>query len=90
MAVIHAPESIRFYWPDGRPAFEVPSADGKKQIKPDIRHARKNGLVPSVTTVLKTVRTDNRLEKWEVEQHLLVAFEMPPYPPETEIVWPVV
>ena len=72
----HAAEWGRFYWPDGRPAYEVPSADGKKMVEPDIRHAKKLGLLPSVTTIIQEAAKPG-LERWKVTQGILAALTLP-------------
>lgn len=60
-------ESHRFYWPSGSPCYEVPSADGKKSVKPTIAHARKGVCVPSVTTVLRETLASPGLTRWREE-----------------------
>jgi hypothetical protein len=70
-----AAESLHWYYPDGRPAYEVPNADGSKMINPDIRHARKLGLLPSVTTVMRVLAAPG-LERWKREQFALSALTL--------------
>lgn len=72
----HAAEWGRFYHRDGKPAYEVPSADGKKMITPDIRHAKKLGLVPSVTTIIQEAAKPG-LERWKITQGILSALTLP-------------
>ena len=79
--MIHASESGRFYWPDGKPAYEVPSADGKKMVEPDIRHAKKLGLKPSVTTIQREAAKPG-LVRWQVQQGILSALTLPRLPDE--------
>lgn len=47
----------------------VPNAKGDKQIKPDLRHAKKFNLYPSVTTILGVVDKPN-LTKWKINEHI--------------------
>jgi hypothetical protein len=60
-------ESSHFYWPDGRPCFEVQKKDGSGMRKTTITDCRKLALLPSVTTILscwpKTAITSYRLEQ---------------------------
>jgi hypothetical protein len=70
-----AAESCHYYYPNGSPAYEVPNADGSKMIQPDIRHVRKLGLLPSVTTVMRVVASPG-LERWKREQFALSALTL--------------
>ena len=72
----HPSESGHFYWPDGRPCYEVPSADGKKMVKPDIRHAKKLGLYPGTTTIIREAAKPG-LERWKQTQAILSALTLP-------------
>lgn len=82
MILPHAAESLHWYWPDGRPAYEVPGAKGQP-VNPDIRHARKLGLVPSVTTIMRVMAAP-ALERWKREQYALAALTLPRLPDETD------
>ena len=77
----HPSESGRFYYPDGKPAYEVQGAKG--MVKPDIRHAKKLWLVPSVTTVIAEAAKPG-LERWKQEQILLAALTLPKIEGEPE------
>lgn len=70
----HAAEWGRFYFPDGKPAYEVQGAKG--MVKPDIRHAKKLGLVPSVTSIIQEAAKPG-LERWKVTQGILAALTLP-------------
>ena len=70
----HASESGHWYWPDGRPAYEVPGANGQ-MVKPDIRHARKLGLCCGVTTIIK-MKAEPNLEAYKREQILASALTL--------------
>lgn len=76
----HAAEWGRFYWPDGRPAYEVPSADGR-MIAPDIRHAKKLKLKPSVTTICAEAAKPG-LERWKISQAIVACLTLPRNPDE--------
>lgn len=81
-----AAESLHWYYPDGRPAYEVPNADGTRMIQPDIRHARKLKLLPSVTTVMRVVAAPG-LERWKREQFALSALTLTRGPNEPDNVF---
>lgn len=68
-------ESTGWYYPDGRPCLEVPSADGKKLVKPTVTHARKLGLLMSVTNVLK-IKANYGLTAWMKEQERAAAWKL--------------
>lgn len=72
--VIHASERGHWYWPDGRPAYEVPGANGQ-MVKPNIRHARKMGLCCGVTTIIKMMSAPN-LEAYKRRQTLMAALTL--------------
>lgn len=63
------------WYNEGGLVSEVPSADGKRMIRPDCRHARKFGLVPSVTTIL-SVAARPGLDKWRREEFVKSAFHV--------------
>ena len=48
-----AKESSHWYWPDGRTCYEVERADGKGMRAATLRDARKLGLYPGVTGIIK-------------------------------------
>lgn len=79
----HAKEAQSWYWPNGRPAYTVPSADGKREIPPDIRHARKLGLLPGVSRIIRQL-AQPQLERWKQEQMMLAALTLPRNPDESE------
>ena len=60
-----------YYWPEGRPAYGV-----------DLRTAKKQGLYPSPTTVLK-IQHNAGLQYWLDQQLLKASFENPPAEGET-------
>lgn len=65
-----------WYNPDGSPCFEIPKADGKGTRSPTIADARKFGLLPSVTTILKVINKPE-LINWIVEQAVLAVLTSP-------------
>lgn len=82
--IVHASESTHYYRHDGSPVLSVPSADGKKMIAPDIRHARKYSLVPGYTSVAAVLSRPG-LERWKVRQAVLAALTLPRAPGESDI-----
>lgn len=79
----HAAQSLHWYWPDGRPAYEVPGSKPNTLVTPDIRHARKLGLLPSVTSVMRIVAAP-ALERWKREQFALAALTLTRLPHEPD------
>lgn len=73
----HASEGgTHWYSRDGLPVYEVPSADGKSMVNPDIRHARKLGLLPGFTSVNKVLYSFG-LERYKIRQGILAALTLP-------------
>lgn len=56
----------RWYWPSGKACHEITCANGVA-TQPDVRHAKKLGLYPSVTSILKMLNKEN-LELWKQEE----------------------
>lgn len=66
-----------FYYPDGRPAYEIEKKDGG--MRPvTLADARKLNLLPSVTTILK-VLDKPALNTWREEQVALSVLTTPRY-----------
>ena len=83
-----ASEGGHYYKRDGTPVYQVLSADGKKMVDCDIRHARKMLLVPGVTSITRCAAAPG-LTAWQVEQGILAALtEEPrrPHEPEREYI----
>lgn len=78
----HTAESHHWYYPNGSPAYEVPGAKGQPVV-PDLRHARKLGLLPSVTSIMKVLAAPG-LERWKREQAVLAALTLTRLPDETD------
>jgi hypothetical protein len=68
---------------DGKPAYEVPKADGKGMRKTTIADARKLSLLPSCTTILKTLDKP-ALNAWKTEQACLALATTPRLPDEKD------
>lgn len=66
-----------------RAVFEVPRADGSGMRKTTLADARKLGLVPSVTTILKAIAAPS-LESWKMEQMALALLTTPRLHVETD------
>lgn len=78
-------ESLHWYMQDGTPAYEVEAAKGG--MRPTtLRDARKLGLVPSVTSIIKCAAAPG-LERWKQEQVLMAALTLPRRPDEPESDW---
>lgn len=82
--IVYNNKSSHWYEKDGTPRYEVPSADGKKMVKTTVAHARKMGLLPSVTTILN-ILAKPQLESWKIEQAILCALTLPRLDDESEI-----
>lgn len=80
-----AAESGHWYKPDGKPAYTVIGANGKERAT-TLRDARKLGLVPSVTTILRSAARPG-LERWKAEQLLMSALTLQQMPGESETSW---
>lgn len=78
----HTPESQHWYDRDGKPVFTVKSKDGR-DIAPDIRHARKLGLVPGFNAISK-VLSSPALERYKQEQAILAALTLTRTPGEDD------
>lgn len=74
-------QSSHWYYPDGKPCYEVERADGQGKRPTTLRDARKLGLLPSVTTILQVLRKP-ALEAWLTEQACLAVLTAPKLPDE--------
>ncbi len=75
-------EGSHWYHYDGRPAYEVPRADGSGMRKTTLRDARELGLVPSVTSILKVLHKP-ALQNWLAAQYVIAALTLPKFPSES-------
>jgi hypothetical protein len=85
MIAIPNRESSHWYYPDARACFELPAADGTMR-KPTLRDARKLGLLPSVTGILRLWPAD-ALKNWLRGQDILAAGTTPRLPTESDDQW---
>ena len=76
IANIRPSEGGHWYYPNGQACYEVPKKDGKGMTKTTLRHARLLGLIPSVTTILKTLDKP-ALTSWKIEQAVLAVVTTP-------------
>jgi hypothetical protein len=74
-----------WYDKDGNPQYTIIGANGKERDT-DLRDARKLGLVPSVTTILK-VAAAPALDIWKQQQLLKSVAEVPRLDEEPEKEW---
>lgn len=78
----HAAESLHWYTRKGGVAYEVEAAKGG--LRPaTLRDARKLGLVPSVTSIIRCAAAPG-LERWKQDQVLMAALTLPKKPDEPE------
>ena len=80
--IVRASESQHWYTRTGDPAYTVKNKEGH-QRPTTLRDARKLGLVPSVTTIIKCAASPG-LEAWKLQQMMLAALTLPRAPEETE------
>ena len=79
---VHSSEAGHWYYPDGRPAYEIIGKNGKVRAT-TLRDARTHGLYPSVTTIIKTAAAPG-LEAWKQRQVMYAALTLPRRPDEDE------
>jgi len=86
-----ASEGGNWYDRSGRQVEMVPSADGKSMVRPDVRHARKLGLLPGVTGITGCAAKP-QLTEWMVMQGIMASMTLPrrPHEPEAEFIKRVV
>lgn len=82
----HASESQHWYTRKGDPLYEVKRADGKGTRPTTLADARKLGLVPSVTSIIKCAAAPG-LERWKADQLMMAALTLPRRPDEPEKEW---
>lgn len=81
----HASESGNWYLPNGEQVTTVPGSKGTP-VKPDIRHARKLGLLPGVTSIIRCAAAPG-LDLWKQKQAIMAALTLPRQPDEPEDSW---
>lgn len=82
MIVARPSESTHWYTKAGESAYTVTAKNGEKRPT-TLRDAKKMGLVPSVTTIMKCAASPG-LEAWKLNQMMLAAMTLPRAPDETE------
>jgi hypothetical protein len=82
----HASESGHWYARDGSPVYEVKRADGKGMRAATLADARKLGLLPGVSGIIRCAAAPG-LERWKQEQMLLAALTLPRNADEPEGAW---
>ena len=81
----HAAESLHWYTRTGQTAYTLVGANGKERA-PTVRDARKLGLVPSVTSIIKCAAAPG-LEMWKANQLMMAALTLPRADGEAEEAW---
>lgn len=76
-----ASEGGHWYHRDGTPCYEVPAKDGSPRAC-TLRDARKMGLYPGITTIIRCAAAPG-LEIWKQKQVLLAALTLPTVAGET-------
>ena len=78
----HVSESGHWYHRDGTPCYEIEGKGGK--MRPTtLRDARKLGLVPSVTSIIRLAAAPG-LVNWQIEQAILASLTLPRVEGETD------
>ncbi len=76
-------EGGHWYTRDGKPMYEVPNASSGGMRPTTIRDARKLGLVPSATTIMKG-EAKPQLINWLVQQGMMACLTLPRLPGEDD------
>lgn len=82
----HPSDSGHWYDRAGNSVWQVEGAKPGSLVKPDIRHARKLGLLPGATSINKCAHSEG-LVRWRVEQGMLAAKTLPAQEGETGEAW---
>lgn len=80
--IVRASESQHWYTKAGAPAYSVEAKNGN-QRPTTLRDAKKLGLIPSVTTIIKCAASPG-LEAWKLNQMMLAALTLPRNADESE------
>lgn len=80
--VVTFTDGSHWYEADGTPAYTRTTKDGRERPT-TLRDARKENLVPSVTTILGILRAP-QLERWKLENILIASLTLPRYDDEDE------
>jgi len=81
----HPSQAGHFYKHNGSPAYTIIGSNGKERPT-TLRDARKLGLVPSVTTILKESAKPG-LDNWKIDQAILSALTLPRLNEEPEVAY---
>lgn len=81
----HAAESTHWYGRDGSPQYTVKAKAGHDRPT-NLADARKMGLVPSVTTIIKCAHAEG-LQRWKLNEMLHAALTLPRGDNEAEEAW---
>jgi hypothetical protein len=79
----HGSEAGHWYDPVARLQVETIIGSKGEPVRPDLRHARKHGWYPGVTTILREASAP-QLERWKIKQAVLAALTLPRQPDETD------
>ena len=77
-----ATQAGHWYKADGSPCYTMTGANGQER-NTTLRDARKLGLYPSVTTIIKCAAAP-ALENWKLDQAILAALTLPRNPGESD------
>jgi len=76
VANVKSAEGSHYYYPDGKPCYELPKADGKGMKVPTLADARKLNLLPGVSNILKLLHKE-ALVVWRIENAILAIVTTP-------------
>jgi hypothetical protein len=82
----HGSEAGHWYDPVARLQVETIIGSKGEPVRPDLRHARKHGWYPGVTTILREASAP-QLERWKIKQAVLAALTLPRQPDEADEVF---
>ena len=85
MIVTQESNSAHWYTADGQPSYTRIAKNGNVRAT-TLRDAKKEGLLPSVTTIIGTLAKPG-LERWKQEQVLLASLTLPRQENEPEADW---
>ena len=85
MIITHESSSQHWYTKTGEPAYTRLTQDGRVR-NTTLRDAKKEGLLPSVTTIISMLAKP-ALERWKQEQVLLASLTLPRQENEPEADW---
>lgn len=83
VARLHSSNGARWYTPQGEPCYEIMGKTTGKPRPVNLGDARKQGLLPSVTTVLG-ILDKPELTNWKIEQAVLAVLTTPRQPGEAD------